>query len=291
MRAVFGLVLVLGMGLAGFAVYMVKGHFNDQNAALARERAMAAQTISTVDVYAVNRSIAYGEPLTIDDVTVVKYAKDFLPEGTFSSEDDLFPQGTDVARVVLRPMEPNEPVLAVKVTEPGEDAGITSRLADGKSAFTINVDMSTGVSGFLRPGDRVDVYWTGLVGGGQGVQPREITRLIESGVDLIAVDQNTDENRAGAEIARTVTVQVSPQDVADLTQAQSSGKLTLALVGKNATTDQMASVIEVDQRSLLGIADEVAPVAAPVAAPVQSCSIRNRRGAEVVETPIPCGTN
>jgi len=288
MRAVFGLVLVLGMGLAGFAVYMVKGYVNDQQTALQRERAKAAATIATVDVYAATRPLAYGEPLTPEDVTLIKYAKDFLPEGAFTSEEELFPEGGDVARVVLRPMEVNEPVLAVKVSAPGEDAGITSRLAPGMSAFTINVDVSSGVSGFLRPGDRVDVYWTGTVGSGQGVQPREITRLIESGVELIAVDQNTDANRPGPAVARTVTVQVSPQDVADLTQAQASGSLTLALVGKYTNTEELASVIEVDQRTLLGIAEEIVVAPAPVAAPPPTCTISTRRGTDVVEIPIPC---
>lgn len=288
MRAVFGLVLVLGMGLAGFAVYMVKGYVSDQQTALQRERARAAQTVTTVDVVAAKRSIAFGEPLTVDDITIIKYASDFLPEGTFTTQEDLFPEGPDVQRVVVRPMEPMEPVMAVKVTAPGETAGITSRLAPGMSAFTIKVDVSSGVSGFLRPGDRVDVYWTGLVGGGQGQQPREITRLIESGVELIAVDQNTDKNRAGAAIADTVTVQVTQQDGADLTQAQSTGKLTLALVGKNTVEGSMASVIEVDQRSLLGIVEEVAPQAAPMAPAPQTCMIRTRKGAEIVEVPIPC---
>ena len=30
MRSAFGLVLVLGLGLAGFAVYMVKGYIDEQ---------------------------------------------------------------------------------------------------------------------------------------------------------------------------------------------------------------------------------------------------------------------
>ena len=288
MRAVFGLVLVLGMGMAGFAVYMVKGYFEDQQTALNRERARAAEAVETIDVYGVTRAIAYGEEITFEDVALIKHTKDFLPEGAFLTEEDLFPQGKTVNRVALRPMEPNEPILAVKVSNPGETAGIQSRLSPGMSAMTIKVDASSGVSGFLRPGDRVDVFWTGLVGGGQGSQPREITRLIESGLELIAVDQNTDPNRPGAEIARTVTVQATSQDAADLTQAQSSGRLTLALVNSTDPTDRMASVIEVDQSSLLGILPDVAPQVAPVEAPPEVCVIITRKGGESVQEPIPC---
>ncbi len=285
MRAVFGLVLVLGMGLAGFAVYMVKGYMSDQEAALAQERARAQTVVETVDVYAAKRSIGYGEPLTQDDVMVIKYAKASLPDGVYQTEEELFPDGTDVSRVVLRPMEPNEPVMAIKVTEPGRDAGITSRLERGMRAFTINVDVSSGVSGFLRPGDRVDVYWTGSVAAGTN-GTRGITRLIGSAIELIAVDQSADANRTGTEIARTVTVQVSPQDVAGLAQAQSTGKLSLSLVGHG--DDTIASVIEVDQKSLLGIEDVVIEEPVAAAPPPQACTIRTRRGAEVVEIPIPC---
>ena len=40
MRMVFGLVLLLGLGLAGFAVYMAQGYISAQrDAELARERA------------------------------------------------------------------------------------------------------------------------------------------------------------------------------------------------------------------------------------------------------------
>ena len=71
----------------------------------------------------------------------------------------------------------------------------------------------------------------------------EVTKLIEAGVKLIAVDQSAGGNLDEATIARTVTVSVSPQQVAGLAQAQSTGKLSLALVG--AEDDTVAAAIEV----------------------------------------------
>ncbi|MBM1221556.1 Flp pilus assembly protein CpaB [Ponticoccus sp. SC2-23] len=284
MRAVFGLVLVLGLGLAGFAVYMVQGYFEEQEQALARERAAAAQIVATIEVIAVNRSVAYGEQLTTDDLKVVRYAEDYLPEGVFTSAEDLFPRGTDVPRTVLRQMEENEPVLASKVSEPGALPGITSRLAPGMRAFTIPVDVESGVSGFLRPGDRVDVYWSGRLSLGEQ-SGQEITRLIETGLELIAIDQSSEISSQPARVAETVTVQVSPQQVANLAQAQTTGSLMLSLVGQGDET--IATAIEVDQRSLLGIAEE-ARVIEEVEAPEEVCTVRNRRGSEVVETEIPC---
>lgn len=282
MRAVFGLVLILGVGLAGFAVYMAQDYLAQTEAQLARERAAAAQAVPTVEVYAVTRALGYGDTLAPDDVELIRYAEPFLPEGTFQTEEELFPQGTDELRTVLRPMEPREPVLAVKVTEPGEDAGITSRLSRGMRAFAIRVDVSSGVSGFLRPGDQVDVYWTGRSVTSSGTV-EEVTKLIESNVKLIAVDQTADSSAISATIARTVTVEVTPQQVAGLAQAQSTGRLSLSLVGTG--DDTVAEAIEVDQRRLLGIPERQEVVEQE---PEEVCTIRTRRGAEVIEIPIPC---
>lgn len=284
MRAVFGLVLLVGLALAGFAVYMAQGYFEQQQVALEQQRLAAAQQTPTVEVWAVVRPMAYGEPITREDVQPIRYAEPFLPEGVFFTEEELFPQGLEVLRVVLRPMETNEPVLMVKVTEPGENAGLTTLLGLGMRAFAIRVDVASGVSGFLRPGDKVDVYWTGRVQSASTGE-QDVTRLIQGAVKLIAVDQTSDSNSNSASIARTVTVEATPEQVAALAQAQSTGSLSLSLVGAN--DDTIASGIEVNQRSLLGLAEQQVVEAAPEVIE-RVCTIRTRKGAEVVEIPIPC---
>lgn len=288
MRAVFGLVLVVGLGLAGFAVYMVQNYIAGYQAQLAQARNAQPQVVEmpTVDVYVAKRQLKYGEPLTDEDVYQIKWPKEALPEGFFTETEKLFPNPSDpnLRRVVLRQMEVNEPVLALKVTKPGQDAGLTSRLERGQRAFAIKVDVASGVFGFLRPGDRVDVYWTGTTALGNDAR-REFTKLIESSVALIAVDQTTNDDDATASIARTVTVAATPAQVAALAQAQSTGRLSLSLVG--ARDDTIAEQIEIDQRGLLGIVETPREIQQAEVEP-QICTIRTRRGAEVVELPIPC---
>ncbi|SHL48808.1 pilus assembly protein CpaB [Roseovarius marisflavi] len=287
MRLVFGLVLMLGLGLAGFAVYMAKSYIQGYQTQLALERKQRAPNIETVDVYVVTRPVKYGEPLDKTAVRLAAFPKETLPEGAFTSPEDLFPQGEDTPRTVLRGMETNEIVLAVKVTEPGKAVGITSQLERGMRAFAIKVDVTSGVSGFLRPGDTVDIYWTGSVGSSDlrtAENSRgDVTKLIETGVKLIAVDQVTNSDMTETTIARTVTAAVRPQQVAALAQAQSSGRLSLSLVG--ALDDTVAEAVEVDQTRLLGITAKAVEKQAPVE---ESCTIRTRRGAEVIVTAIPC---
>lgn len=283
MRMVFGLVLLVGIALAGGAVYLAKDRIAQYQNANAQAQAALAKVVPTKTVYVAQGPLKYGQKLTQKDVRAVDWPENAIPEGTFSAMDVLFPENTDELRVVLRAIEKDEAIMAVKITEPGEDTGLTSRLARGMRAFTIKVDVSSGVSGFLRPGDRVDVYWTGRVNLPDSMNNGEVTKLIEAAVQLIAIDQSAGGELNEATIARTVTVAVSPQQVAGLAQAQSTGKLSLSLVG--AEDDTIASAIEVDQRSLLGI---TAQEAAPEAVKEEICTIRTRRGAEVVELPIPC---
>ncbi|QYK40526.1 MAG: Flp pilus assembly protein CpaB [Paracoccaceae bacterium] len=279
MRAIFGLVFIAGLALAGFAVYMVQKYVGQNQAELTQERAFRAKLGPVVEVYVAKEALVYGAPLTRDDVRKVLMPKNNLPESVFTDEAALFPGDYLKPRFVVRQMEKSEPILAVKVTEPGEDAGLTARLAKGMRAFAIKVDVASGVSGFLQPGDNVDIYWTGTTRDIEG----EMTRLIEGSVQIVAVDQIANSERSsGALVARTVTVEVTPQQVARLAQAQATGRLALSLVGQG---DVAASgVIDVDSRSLLGIViEQQAQVEVE-----KVCSVKTRRGADVVEIPIPC---
>jgi pilus assembly protein CpaB len=279
MRMVFGLVLVVGLALAGAAVWMVQGFVSNAQADVARERATRLALGELVEVYVTNKPLEYGVALTKDDVEKVLFPKKALPENVFTDEALLFPPDDSRPRFAIRQFDKTELVLTTRVTAPGEDVGLTSRLSKGKRAFAIKVDVASGVSGFVQSGDSVDVYWTGASFGTEG----EITQLIETTVKVVAVDQasNTDRSSA-ASIARTVTVEATPQQVARLAQAQATGRLALSLVGTGDET--IVSAVEVDSAALLGIriqSEERIEEA-------RVCTIRTRRGAEVLEIPITC---
>ena len=131
MRIVFGLVLILGLGLAGFAVYMAQGYIAETQ--LERDRLQAAQDAAPelVNVVVANKPLKYGDKLTREDLEVIKWQADKVPEGAFNIIAS--PQGGDPAivpvyfegetrlRAALRSLEAFEPVLLKKITEPGVD--------------------------------------------------------------------------------------------------------------------------------------------------------------------------
>jgi pilus assembly protein CpaB len=285
MRAVFGLVLILGMALAGAAVYMIQGHIAKTEILLKKEREFNAKAGKLVEVYVFNKTLNYGDALTPEDVQLIYWPEQALPESIFTDAALLFPENADGPRYIMRTTEAYEPVLASRVTEPGELAGLTAKLEPGMRAFAIKVGVASGVSGFVQPDDFIDIYWTGNISGVNG----EVTRLIESSIQIIAVNNsiNDDQNSGGSD-AKTVTIAGSPEKVARLAQAQATGRLSMSLVGDS--TEVVTEKIEVDTNSMLGIVEEEV-VVAPVVVQKEVCFAKQRKAGELVDTnvEVPCG--
>lgn len=279
MRAVFGLVLLAGLALAGAAVYMAQNFLGETANALQRERELNARAGTLVQVYVVNKSKKYGDALSPEDVQLIYWPEKALPENIFREEALLFPENAKGPRYMMRSVEAFEPVLASRVTEPGELSGLAGKLAKGMRAFAVKVDVASGVASFVQPDDFIDIYWTGSTANSNG----EVTRLIESAIQIIAVDNASDQGQSIANtVAHAVTVAGTPEQIARLAQAQATGRLSMSLVGDS--TDVATGTVEVDGDALLGFQEqEVQQVEA-----VEVCSVKTRKGAEVIEIPIPC---
>ena len=284
MRAVFGLVLVLGMALAGAAVYMIQGYIAQTEALLKREQDFNAKAGKLVEVYVFNKALNYGDALTPEDVQLIYWPAKALPKEIFQDPALLFPENAKGPRYIMRRTESYEPVLSSRVTEPGELAGLTAKLETGMRAFAIKVGVASGVSGFVQPDDFIDIYWTGNISGVEG----EVTRLIESSIQIIAVNDAFNEGQFNDNTsAKTITVSASPEKVARLAQAQATGKLSMSLVGDGS--EVVTEKIEIDTNAMLGIVKEV-KVAAPEVIEEKVCYSKQRKGVELVDTNIviPC---
>ena len=284
MRAVFALVLLVGMGLAGVAVYMIQGYMAELETALENERAFNAKAGKLVEVYVFAKPKAYGDPLAEDDVQLIYWPEQSLPSTVFRDKETLFPENADGPRYVMRSTEAFEPVLASRVTEPGQLASLTSKLEKGKRAFAIRVGTNSGISNFVKPDDYIDILWTGNVPGVEG----GMTRQIETAVLVIAVDNAINEGQVASDtVAQTVTVAATPEQVARLAQAQATGNLTLSLA--RDSTETIEGTVETDTRAMLGIVQEEVVVEAPKVEE-KVCYAKQRSGGVLVDTGvvIPC---
>lgn len=279
MRAIFGLVLIVGMALAGAAVYMIQGYVSRTEALLAKEREFNGKAGKLVEVFLFAKDLEYGDELTEKDVKVSYWPEKALPKKIFRDKAELFPENADGPRYLLRDVDAFEPVLSSRVTEPGEIASLTAKLQPGMRAFTMKINMASGVASFVKPDDYVDVQWTGDFNG------KLETWGIMSSIQIIAVDKAFNEGQSSGGTAKSITVAVTPEQAALLTQAQATGDLTMTLVGKNA--DVSTAEIKVNTNDVLGVEEKVkAPEAPKVEKKV--CKRKERKGTEVVETTVPC---
>jgi pilus assembly protein CpaB len=284
MRAVFALVLIVGMGLAGVAVYMIQGYMADLEGALRKEQEFNAKAGKLVEVFVFAKPKKYGDPLAEDDVVSIYWPEKNLPKSIFRDKAALFPENAPGPRYIMRTTEAYEPVLASRVTEPGQLSNLTSKLEKGKRAFAIKVGTNSGISNFVKPDDYIDILWTGNISGIEG----GITRQIESAVLVIAVDSAINEGQVASDtIAQTVTVAATPEQVARLAQAQATGKLTLSLAAD--ASDIVSGTVETDTKTLLGIVEEEV-VPEVVVQEKKKCYAKQRSGGQLVETDveIPC---
>jgi pilus assembly protein CpaB len=127
-------------------------------------------------------------------------------------------------RVVLAAIEANEPVLALKITGPGQRATLSSLVKPGMKAVTIRVNDVEGVGGFVLPGDHVDIVLTRQIEKGSAT-----TQVVLQNTRVLAVDQIADDRAAKATVAKSVTLEVDTVDAQKLWLASSVGSLSLLL--------------------------------------------------------------
>nr|WP_245454839.1 Flp pilus assembly protein CpaB [Mesorhizobium sp. M3A.F.Ca.ET.080.04.2.1] len=208
---------------------------------LANQRNAMAQNDNvkrdTVVVAAV--ALKFGDTLSEDKLQEIAWPAGAVPAGAFRTTKDLLAgQGSKQA---LQTIGVNEPVLAGKITGPGQRATLSAVLGEGMKAVSIRVNDVLGVAGFVFPGDRVDILLTRTSLDG-GAQKSFVDVLLQS-VKVLAVDQVADESKDSPTVVKAVTVEVNTKDAQKLTLAAGAGQLSLALrqaaASKGETTERV----------------------------------------------------
>ncbi|MBZ9977396.1 Flp pilus assembly protein CpaB [Mesorhizobium sp. BR-1-1-10] len=235
MRANTLIMIVLAGVFGVLAVVLV-------NIWLAGQRSAMAQTGlvqgSTVVVAAM--PLKFGDTLSADKLREVAWPAGAVPTGAFkTTKEALAGEGT---RQALQAISTNEPVLASKITGPGQRATLSAVLGEGMKAVSIRVNDVLGVAGFVFPGDRVDVLLTRTVRGDDGADKSFVDVLLQS-MKVLAIDQVADVSKDSPTVVKSVTLEASTKDAQKLTLAAGAGQLSLALrqaaASKGETTERV----------------------------------------------------
>ncbi len=178
-------------------------------------------------------------------------AKAALPAGTFIQPDQLEWQAwpsdkistaymkkgdrsaDEFAGAVVRTgIAAGEPITDGRLIKTNDRGFMAAVLSPGARAVSVQINETTGISGFIFPGDKVDVILTQTIqetGEGGAKKNRKASETILRNVRVLAVDQRVDDQKPEAKVAKTATLEVSAKHAEKLALVADLGKLSLSL--------------------------------------------------------------
>jgi pilus assembly protein CpaB len=138
-----------------------------------------------------------------------------------------------IGTVVRSEITAGQPLTQGAIVRPGERGFLAAALGPGMRAVTVAVSATSGVAGFVFPGDRVDLVLTQEVEGGGDGAPLRASETIIRNIRVLAVDQRLNaRDEAGNQVAQTVstvTFEATPKIAEKIAVAQTIGQLSLSL--------------------------------------------------------------
>jgi len=206
--------------------------------------------VETYPVVVCTEDLTFGTKLEDKHLRVVDFPKDAIPMGAYATTDSILGQTTKVFLVA------NEPILASKLSSIG--GGLSVRVPESLRASSVDVNEVSGVSGFVLPGDRVDVLCTidNAPGQSQGVA---VTKTIIQNIEVVAAGVKTKTNKNDPIRVQSVTLLVTPKEAEELALGMHEGRIHLVL--RNPVDNEIVAVNPTNTREVFGLVQQTkAPV-------------------------------
>lgn len=165
--------------------------------------------------------LPWGTKIKSEMIKTIPFLKESLPVGYVSDANAV------IGRVLITPLKTNEPVTEHRLAPTSVTVGgVSAVIKPGKRAIAVKGDKVIGISGFILPGNRVDVLVT-------MTDPRtksEVTKLVLENIPILATGTQIQENGRGEPAPVDVyTLEVAPEEGEKLALAATRGKLQFAL--------------------------------------------------------------
>jgi pilus assembly protein CpaB len=185
------------------------------------------------EVLVATRALPVG---TIIDAEALRFQR--WPEGLvqpayyIKGKPGVSPQAL-IGTVVRNEITAGQPFTQGSLIKPGERGFLAAALGPGMRAVTVAVSATSGVAGFVFPGDRVDIVLTQEVPGGGDGTPLKVSETVLRNVRVLATDQRMDakgeDGKAVVQRFSMVTLEATPKIAEKIAVAQTIGSLSLSL--------------------------------------------------------------
>lgn len=196
------------------------------------------------------RPLPAGTLVKDEDFMVREVVPGKAPEGALlqSEESRLELRGA----LLRRYLDAGATVVSGDVLRPRDRGFLAAVLKPGHRAIAVGVDAITGAAGLIWPGDQVDLILTQEMDAASApVSRRIVGETVLNNVRVIAVDQHfTQGATAGLvatggnnqrSVARTVTLEVQPDQAERVAVAERLGRLSLTVRSMEQSADQASS--------------------------------------------------
>ena len=184
-------------------------------------------------VLVAKKALPVGTIVDADSLTFQPWPKELMQSAYYlESQPDGDPKKL-FGTVVRYAITAGQPVTRGSLVGPQDRGFLAAALGPGMRAITVPVNVSTGVAGFVFPGDHVDLVLTETVQGGGDGSPLKVSETILRNLRVLATDQRItdkdDEGKTQVKVFANVTLEVTPRIAEKVAVAQSLGTLSLSL--------------------------------------------------------------
>ncbi len=183
-----------------------------------------------IQVAVAGTDMPWGTVLNREVIKIAPYLKKSLPDGYHTAPVTL------EGRVLIYPIKANEPIFESSLAPSSiKSGGIAAVIQPSKRAMAVKVDKVVGVSGFVFPGNRVDVLVTLK---DRSDQKNTMTKIVLENMLVLASGPQVEKTGKQEKPATVdvITLEVSPEEGEKLALAATEGKLQLALRNSTDTT-------------------------------------------------------
>lgn len=225
---VLGMAIIVALGTSVLTYNWVQKRTKEKKTAYLETESVA---VALVD-------LPWGTVITRDMIKVHPFLKESLPEGYFSNPASL------LGRVLVFPVKANEPIFESRLAPLDvKTGGVAAVIGSKKRAVAVKVDKVIGVSGFIHPGNRVDVLVTITT----GKTSAPVTKTVLQNILVLAVGPEMEKKDEGEKPANVevITLEVAPEEAEKLALAATEGRVQLALRNFNDTEDVLTKGITI----------------------------------------------
>ena len=225
------IVLLVGaLIIAAVTAVMAKNMFSGASAPQAQAKATVP---AGPEVLVATRTLPVGTIINAEAFRYQPWPQGLIQPAYFTrGEEGMDPQSL-IGTVVRNEITAGQPLTQGAIVRPGERGFLAAALGPGMRAVTVGVSATSGVAGFVFPGDRVDLVLTQEVEGGGDGPPLRASETIVRNIRVLAVDQRLNaRDESGNQVAQTVatvTFEATPKIAEKIAVAQTIGQLSLSL--------------------------------------------------------------